>query len=177
MLYLPLIDKAPAEHSTMMTTMVKSQKIAEKVGQQYVVFTADQKMYRVALHVNWENQTQLSNTHMLFGGIHILMTYCGSEGTLMAGTGTQEILSTAFGGVMKMLTGKNYTRSVRVFRMLVEVLLRPILAKHHPECMEDLQEALDDIAAQSRTSKLWVDCLIKPVFTILKYKRAERESD
>ena len=23
----------------------------------------------------------------------------------------------------------------------------------------------------------WVDCLIKPVFTILKYTRAERESD
>ena len=43
--------------------------------------------------------------------------------------------------------------------------------------MDDLQEALDAIAMQSRTSKLWVDCLIKPVFTILKYTQAERESD
>ena len=60
--------------------------------------------------------------------------------------------------------------------MLVEELLRPILAKHHPECMEDLQEALDDIATQCKTSKLWVYCLIKPLFTVLKYTRAERES-
>ena len=37
--------------------------------------------------------------------------------------------------------------------------------------MEDLQEALDVIA------KLWVEYLIKPVFTIPKYTRTERESN
>ena len=61
--------------------------------------------------------------------------------------------------------------------MLVDELLRPIFVKHHPECMDDLQEALDVIAAQIRTSKLWVDFLIKPVFTIIEYTQAERESD
>ena len=70
------------------------------------------------------------------------MSDCGSIGTLMAGTGIQEILSSAFGGVLKMLTGKKYLQNIRAFRMLVEELLRPILAKHHLEYMEDLQEAL-----------------------------------
>ena len=96
------------------------------------------------------------------------MSYCGGVGTLMAGTGIQEILNTEFGGVLKMLTGNKYPPNARSFRMLVEELLRPIFAKHHPECLDDLQEALDAIAAQSRTSKFWVDCLIKPVFTIIK---------
>ena len=78
----------------------------------------------------------------------------------MAGTGIQEILSTAFGGVLKIWPGKKYPQNVRAFRMLVEELRRPIFAKHHRECMEDLQQALDVIATQSRSSKLWVDCLI-----------------
>ena len=95
----------------------------------------------------------------------------------MTGTGIQEILSTGFGNVLKMTTGKKYTQNVRAFRMLVEELLRPIFAKNHRECVDDLQEALDAIATQIRTSKLWVDCLIKPIFTILRYTRAERESD
>ena len=71
----------------------------------------------------------------------------------MAGTGIQEILSTASGGLLKMLTGKKYPQNVRAFRILVAELLRPIFAKHHLECMDDLQEALDAIVAQSRNLK------------------------
>ena len=74
-----------------------------------------------------------------------------------------------------MLSGKKYPQNVRAFRMLVEEQLRPV--KHHVECMSGLLQALDDTASQSRTTKLWVDCLIKPVFVILKYIRAEREAD
>ena len=102
-----------------------------------------------------------SNIQPRLGGMHLLMSYCGSVGTLLVRTGIQEILTTAFVGALKMLTGKKYQQNVRAFRMLVEELLRPIFAKHHPEALE----ALDDIAAQSRTSKLWVYCLIKSVFS------------
>ena len=83
----------------MMTAMAKAQEISEKVRKEYVVFTADQKLYRVTLHVQWKNQTQLSNIHLRLGGMHLLMNYCGSVETLMPGTGIQEILSTAFENV------------------------------------------------------------------------------
>ena len=77
-----------------------------------------------------------------------------------------------------MLIGKKYPQNVRVFTMLVEELIRPVFAKHHLECTIDLLQALDDTAYQSRTTTLWVDCLIKPVFVILKYNiRAECEAD
>lgn len=42
----------------------------------------------------------------------------------MADTGIVEILSSAFGGVLKMLTGKKFPKNVRTLRMLVEDLLR-----------------------------------------------------
>ena len=83
----------------------------------------------------------------------------------MAGTGIQEILSTAFGGVLKMLTGTKYPEHVRAFMMLVAELLGSIFAKHHPECMADLQKALDAISAQSRTSKLLIECHNSKVHT------------
>ena len=36
---------------------------------------------------------------------------------------------------------------------------------------------MDAISAKSKTAQLWIDCLIKPLFIILKYIRAEREAD
>ena len=95
----------------------------------------------------------------------------------MADTGIVEILSDVFGGVLKMLSGKKFPQNVRAFRMLVEELLQPLFAKHNFQKMADLLQELDAVSARSKTSQLWVDCLIKPVFTMLKYIRAEREAD
>lgn len=175
--YLPLIDKPPADPDTMMTVMVKAQQVSDSVGQEYVVFTADQQLYRIALHVIWENQAMFNNLYLRLGGMHLLMSYVGCIGTLMAESGIVDILSVPFGGVLKMLTGKKYPQNVRALRMLVEELLRPLFGKHELERMADLQNALDDVSLNSKTAKLWVDCLIRPMFTILKYIRAERESD
>ena len=95
----------------------------------------------------------------------------------MAGSGIVEVLSLAFGGVLKMLTGKKYPDNVRALRMLVEELIRPFFQTQNMLCLDDLQHALNDTASHSRTAKLWVNCVIKPVFTIMKYVRAEREAD
>ena len=59
--------------------------------------------------------------------------------------------------------------------MVVEGLLRPYLKDIH--CIKDLTNFLDNSSHWSPTSKLWVDCLIKPVFYMMLYIRAERESD
>jgi len=142
-----------------------------------VVFTADQQLYRVALYVKWGNQAQLDNIHLRLGGMHFLMSYIGCVGTLMVESGIADTLSAVFGGVLKMLSSKKYPQNVRALRMLVEELLRPVFAKYNLENMANLQQTLDHIASESRTAKLWVDCLIKPICTILKYICAEREAD
>ena len=43
--------------------------------------------------------------------------------------------------------------------------------------MDELNKELDTISAKSKTAQLWIDYLIKPVFIIMKYIRAEREAD
>ena len=175
--YLPLIDKAPADPATITSALLKAQAVTGATGQEYVFFTADQQLYKVAVRVMWENQALFSNVYLRLGGMHLLMSYVGSIGSLMAGSGMTEILSEAFARVLKMLTGKKYPDNVRALRMLVEEIIRPLFQTQNLGCMADLLRALDDAASHSRTAKLWVNCLIKPVFTIMKYIRAEREAD
>lgn len=149
------IDMAPADPSTMMTAMVKAQKISTELGQEYVVFTADQQLYRVALHVQWENPVLLGNIYLILGGMHMLVSYCGCVGTLMTDTGIVDVLNAAFGGgVSKMLTGKMFPKNIRALRMLCEELLRPIFVNSEVERMDDIFQVLDNLASQSRTTQL-----------------------
>jgi hypothetical protein len=41
----------------------------------------------------------------------------------------------------------------------------------------ELMDVLEDRANESRTAKLWVDCLIKPVLLMMMFVRAGREAD
>ena len=61
--------------------------------------------------------------------------------------------------------------------MLAEEVLRGILDYNILESKGDLMEVLENIAKRSKTAKLWVDMLIKPVFLIMSFVRAEREAD
>ena len=53
----------------------------------------------------------------------------------------------------------------------------PLFGKNSFHNMDDLLQELDAISVKSKTSQLWVDSLIKPIFAFLKYIRAEREAD
>ena len=73
--YLPL--KAPADPATIMSDMLNARAVTETTGQEYVVFTADEQLYRVAAHVMWENQVLFGNIYLRLGGMHLLMNYVG----------------------------------------------------------------------------------------------------
>ena len=159
--------------ANMMTAMVKAKQISEAANQRFKILTLDQQLYgvaiTVALHVLWENEAKFHNFYLRLGGMHLLMSYCGS---LMADTGIVEILCVAFGGVLKMLSSMTFPQNVRALRMLVEERLRPLFGKNSFHNMDDLLQEWDAIYVKSQTSQLWVDSLIKPIFAILKYIRA-----
>ena len=175
--YFPLIDMPPSEYTTIFSAMVKAQNICKDLNHPYVVMTLDQQLYRVAVHLKWQYPELLANVYLRLGGMHLLMSYCGCIGTLLTNSGIVEILESSFAGVQKMLNGKKYPQNVRALRMLTEELLRTIIQDQNFQTMKDLIDKLDYLSTQSRTTKMWVDCLIKPVLIIMRYIRAERESD
>ena len=74
-----------------------------------------------------------------------------------------------------MMLGKKFPMCMRALRIVVELIISPVCAT--VASYEELIEELENRAAKSKTSKLWLDCLIKPVFLKMSYVRAEREGD
>ena len=59
--------------------------------------------------------------------------------------------------------------------MVAEELLQPIISR--AERHEDLMSILEKESTKSRTAKVWVENLIKPVLIMMIYVRAEREAE
>ena len=174
-IYTPLIDMVPSDPDTMMTAMVEAQRLTKVTGQTVTIFTADQQLYRVMIDITWVYPIMFRQFVPRLGGMHMLMSFVGTIGTLMSNSGLEDILKVAFGSVPKMLSGKKFPQNCRALRMVTEVLLSNIINNVHTH--SDLMDILEDNATKSRTTKLWLDNLIKPVFLIMMFVRAEREAD
>ena len=175
--YKPLIDMYPSDPDTIMTSLTKAQEITNSTGQEFVVFTCDLQLFKEAQKILWTYPDRFSNVVLRVGGMHMLMSFVGAIGSLMAGSGLAEILESAFGGVAKLLTGKKFPQNVRALRLVMEELLRDILLSNEVHSMNHLISILENLSVQSRTTKLWVDCFIKPILIIMKFVRAECEGD
>ena len=174
-LYKPLIDMVPSDPSTILTAMYEAQKDTRETGQTFTVMTADQQLYRVMVRVMWAYPKLFETFIPRLGGMHMLMSFVGCVWTLMADTGLKEIMESAFAGVSKMLSGKKFPQNVRALRFVAEELLRPISVKS--ASYDEMMSKLEEMSRASRTTKLWVDCLIRPVLIMMLFVRAERESE
>ena len=75
-----------------------------------------------------------------------------------------------------MLAGNKLTENVYTLRLLTEELLHSVLSSDICT-FNDIRNFLSDMAGNSRTAHLWIDCLIIPVMTMMKYIHDEKESD
>ena len=173
--FRPLINRKPSDYSTIYTSMKEAQRVTSVSGQTFTVFTLDQQLYRVCVNILWAFPEEFIDFFPRLGGMHQLMSFVGSFGKLMSNSGLEVVISSAFASPHKLLKGKLYPMCVRSTRFVLEELLRPHLT--NLSSFDDMMVFLEDVSSKSRTSKLWVDCLIKPVLLVMKYVRAERTGD
>ena len=83
-------------------------------------------------------------------------------------------MESAFGGVTKLLSGKNFPQNVRALRLVVEELHRSISEQSESYEMLSILEERERV---SRTAKLWVNCLAQSVLIMMLFIRAEREAE
>ena len=138
-----------ADPDTMMAAMVKAQKLTKQCGQQFTVFTNDQQLNKVAVNVMWVYPEKFSFFVPRLGGMHMLISFVGCVGVLMAYSGLEDVLKSSFGSVSQMPAGKRFPQNVRALRLVVEGLLCPFLQK--ASCYSDLMQALEDASARSKT--------------------------
>ena len=106
--------------------MLRAKSLANARDQNWVIFTADQQLYKVACQIIWSYPENFSSFIFRLGGMHFLMSFVGAVGANTAGSGVAEVLESTFSGVTKMLTGKKFPQNIRALRMLTEELLRGI---------------------------------------------------
>ena len=165
----------PSDPDTIMTAMVEAKKLTNSCGQEFTVYTNDQPLYKVAVGIKWVYQDRFLTLIPRLGGMHLLVSFVGCVAELMANSGLEDILKSGFGGVQKMLSGKKFPQNVRALRIFMEEVLSKVLEKRNTH--DDLIISLEALAEQSKTTKLWLDCLIRPVLLMMLFVRAEREGD
>ena len=147
--YLPLIDMTPSDPDTIMTALRNSQSLTVPYGQDFIVFTGDLQLYRVAVNVLWSYPEQFANVVLRLGGMYTLMSFAGYVGNLLAESGLAEIMEAAFGGVAKMLIGKKFPQNIRALRIVAEELLRPLVNEKSLDKMEDLEIVLESLECKA----------------------------
>ena len=108
LVYLPLIDKVPASHSTILTATKKGLTLMNEAGtgQKVLVFTVDQQLYKVAVDILFYMPTYFVDVVPLLGGMHTLMAFIHAVCNILS-LPLKALLTSTFGSVNKMLNGKS----------------------------------------------------------------------
>jgi len=169
----------PSDPTTVLTAITKGFEVTKNSNQDILVLTCDRAIYKIVVDIAFHQPVLLTTIVPILGGMHFIMDFVSSIGTLMKDSGLKEILSTIFGSIEKNLQSKKYPQNFRALRLLTEKLLRPVFEKDNPDItsMDDLENALDKLSAMSRTTKLWVYYIVKPTFLMMRFCRASHEGD
>ena len=158
--YLKPIPLPPTRTDVVKETLKQSQKIAEECGEDHALVTYDLAVAKIAKQIQDAEQPSFDNIFIMFGSFHIELSFFGSLGKLIEGSGGPFVLSEqdiiAPGSMMKFLKGKMYNRCRRA-----HILLSTALHGLHFERFL-LDEGLDDA-----TKKLLKDWATSPDNTVI----------
>jgi len=119
--FLPIIDLSPSNESCIYSTLLFIIEQANKMNVGTPCVTFDQPL--------WLKATDIIHTEGLsiicrLGGFHTLMSFLGSIGTLMAGTGLKDVFSEIYAenSVTHMLSGKAIARAIRAHILTASAL-------------------------------------------------------
>ena len=154
-MFLPMIDLNPSDLSCVYSTLLFVCDHAHRYGVTPII-TFDQPLWWKAMTIV-ESETEganLSSVVVRLGGFHKLMSFLGSIGHLMAGSGLQELLETIFAPntVTHILSGKAFARAVRGHLLLDTALSTVRLAGifgiqlRSPPDMSDVERVDDEVS-------------------------------
>ena len=126
----PFVNLAPTNPSTIYTCLLNAAEEGRKHGQSMTMVTFDQPLYTKACEMvlSAGPSSPLSSVIIRLGGFHLLKSFLGATGTIMAGSGLEELWETVYAknSVVHMMTGHAYARSLRA-HLLTQLALAVVL--------------------------------------------------
>ena len=145
---LPIINLPATDMTSLYSLIVFVTKMSEKFNTPAPTITFDQPLYVKAYEIV---ATKKLNIFVRLGGFHQLMSFLGSIGCLMEGSGLREGLETVYAPltVGHMFTGKAYARSIRGHFLSCAALLSIICEEFYVDLSEKEQKQLSSIFESS----------------------------
>ena len=145
--FLPFVRLPPGDLDTINTTIHMARQKSSQLAQKTTFITYDQPLYLKAKGII--ASCNIPDTVIRLGGFHMLMSFLGAVGYLMAGSGLTQVLCTVYAPLSadKMLSGHAYARAIRGHFLVHEVLGELILANAQyrmDEADELVQNVVDD---------------------------------
>ena len=146
---LPFIQLDPSNPSTIYTALSFAKSQCELHGIKTCIVTFDQPLYIKAAEIVAAS-TDLPHAVVRLGGFHLLMSYLGSVGYIMGGSGLDTLWETVYaaGTVIHMMTGHAYARAVRAHILTSAALFCLMLTSSQDLNDESQKEKLSSMREQ-----------------------------
>lgn len=131
-MFLPIIDLDPTDMSCVYSTLLF---ISEHASRYAItpILTFDQPLWWKALTIQLKHpeNSSIKSIVLRLGGFHIMMSFLGSIGHLMADSGLQELLELIYAknAVVHMLSGKAVARAIRGHFLVDSALIAMLFCK------------------------------------------------
>jgi len=136
--FLPMIDMSPSDISCINTTLHFVADLSKKYDVTPVL-TFDQPLFQKATEVMHasEPRSPLKKIVLRLGGFHTEMSFLGTIGYIMSGSGLQDVLQSIYApnAVTHMLTGKAVSRAIRGHFLVDTALHTLLLNKVYPSAI------------------------------------------
>ena len=178
---LPIINLKPSDETCLYSTLLFVTELCNRHGMGTPCITFDQPLWIKAVEISTDKSLRIS---CQLGGFHTLMSFLGSIGTLMKGSGLTECLQTIYGenAVTHIESGKAVSRALRghflVQSALYGLLLDEILCDGREEKQDDTENTENerDIIAFSKDEKEEIKVLYEKLQKDANNKKELEES-
>ena len=158
--FLPIIDLDPNDETCIYSTLQFVIREAARLGIPTPCITFDQPLWQKATGI-----IKIENLNVVcrLGGFYTLMSFMGSIGNMMAGSGLKELLEEVYAEntVPHLLSGKAYARALRAHLLVQSALVSHIIQFVVEEKSIDLS-ALEIIHNKAITDGITDEDLIQP---------------
>ena len=160
--FLPMIDMKSTDYSCIYSTMLFISSQARKYFVD-TILTLDQPFYWKGMEIKTheEQKDSFRDLVLILGAFHTSMSFYGSIGHLMVGSGLQSILELIYAKhtVPHMLSGKAYSRATRGHLITVGALSAVLMLKIH-DIEIDVDIDNDDFQEQFHNAMSNNHCLL-----------------
>ena len=141
---LPIINLNPNDMTCIFSTLNFITEQAKQLEIVTPVVTFDQPLWLKSAEINAAKSMKIVN---ILGGFHVMMSFLGSMGEVLKGSGLSEALETIYGTntVVHIMSGKAIARVVRGHFLIEAALVTKLLSKVEASTLQQKTDILPDV--------------------------------